>query len=167
MLSGYAKAAQVLQDEEYKSRAIQAADFIKKYLWSDDRKELLHCCYADDNREHIVQMWVGLKQATKIKNLNNLSIFSVYRARPIHGFLNDYAFLIRGLLDLYEITYELRWIEWAEQLQDVQDNLFWDADNKAYNLSCASQSNIITVKEGRLNSTVLRRNLNWRRNLAS
>lgn len=58
MLSGYAVGAQVLQSEEYRNRAVKAASFIKKYLWSESDKELLHCCYVDDAKENVVQMLV-------------------------------------------------------------------------------------------------------------
>ena len=36
---------------------------------------------------------------------------------PISGFVDDYAFLIRGLLDLYEAGFDSQWIEWALELQ--------------------------------------------------
>ncbi|KAJ1958035.1 hypothetical protein IWQ62_004970 [Dispira parvispora] len=44
----------------------------------------------------------------------------------VHGFADDYAFLIRGLLDLYEATLDIQWLTWARDLQSVQDRLFWD-----------------------------------------
>ena len=47
-------------------------------------------------------------------------------ASPILGFADDYAFTVRALLDLYEVTFEAAWVEWAAQLQDRQDELFWD-----------------------------------------
>jgi hypothetical protein len=37
------------------------------------------------------------------------------------GFLDDYAFLIAGLLDLHEATFESRWLERAIALQGTQD----------------------------------------------
>lgn len=43
------------------------------------------------------------------------------------GFAEDYAFLIAGLLDLYEATFELRWLQWAERLQTTMDAEFGDA----------------------------------------
>jgi uncharacterized protein YyaL (SSP411 family) len=44
----------------------------------------------------------------------------------IAGFAEDYAYLIQGLLDLYEAGFELRWLQWAEKLQAKMDQLFWD-----------------------------------------
>jgi uncharacterized protein YyaL (SSP411 family) len=42
------------------------------------------------------------------------------------AFLEDHAFLIRGLLDLHEATGERRWLEEARRLQGEQDRLFED-----------------------------------------
>lgn len=36
------------------------------------------------------------------------------------GFLDDYAFLISGLLDLYEFGGSTDWLVWATELQDMQ-----------------------------------------------
>lgn len=36
------------------------------------------------------------------------------------GFLDDYAFLISGLLDLYECGGEVLWLAWAIELQETQ-----------------------------------------------
>jgi len=44
----------------------------------------------------------------------------------IRGFAEDYAFLIQGLLDLYEATFESDWLEWAFALQERQEELFGD-----------------------------------------
>jgi len=44
----------------------------------------------------------------------------------IAGFAEDYAYLIQGLLDLYEAGFELRWLRWAKKLQAKMDQLFWD-----------------------------------------
>jgi uncharacterized protein YyaL (SSP411 family) len=50
----------------------------------------------------------------------------------IQGFLEDYAYLIQGLLDLYEASFDVRWLEWAVRLQEKQDKLFWDAKTGGY-----------------------------------
>ena len=46
----------------------------------------------------------------------------------IPGFAEDYAYLIQGLLDLYEAGFELRWLQWAVKLQARMDALFWDEE---------------------------------------
>jgi uncharacterized protein YyaL (SSP411 family) len=51
---------------------------------------------------------------------------------PIPAFAEDYASLIQGLLDLYEAGFDIRWLQWAEQLQRRQDELFWDAERGGY-----------------------------------
>ncbi len=48
------------------------------------------------------------------------------------GFAEDYAFLIQGLLDLYEATFSIRWLQWASGLQGIMDRLFWDEEGGGY-----------------------------------
>ena len=48
------------------------------------------------------------------------------------GFAEDYAYLIQGLLDLYEASFEIRWLKWAGEQQTVMDGQFWDAENGGY-----------------------------------
>ena len=48
------------------------------------------------------------------------------------GFAEDYAFLIQGLLDLYEATFSINWLQWAIQLQALMDRLFWDVEAGGY-----------------------------------
>jgi uncharacterized protein len=47
-------------------------------------------------------------------------------AGAIPGFAEDYAFLIQGLLDLYEAVWNFDWLKWALELQERQDELFRD-----------------------------------------
>jgi uncharacterized protein YyaL (SSP411 family) len=44
----------------------------------------------------------------------------------IDAYAEDYAFLIHGLLELFQTSGEARWLEWALTLQGRQDALFWD-----------------------------------------
>ncbi|HEY6191162.1 MAG TPA: thioredoxin domain-containing protein [Bacteroidota bacterium] len=48
------------------------------------------------------------------------------------GTLQDYAFLVRGLLDLYEASFDMRWFRSAITLTDKQNELFWDSDRGGY-----------------------------------
>ncbi len=51
-----------------------------------------------------------------------------YRAGEagIDGYAEDYAFLIFGLLELFQAGGGSEWLDWAVTLQDRQDDLFWD-----------------------------------------
>lgn len=72
-----------------------------------------------------------------------------FSASPIAGFLDDYAFVVSGLLDLFEATHTVRWLEWAEELQQRQDQLFWDAQGSGYFCSDPSESTILlSLKQG-------------------
>jgi uncharacterized protein YyaL (SSP411 family) len=44
------------------------------------------------------------------------------------GYVDDYAFLVWGLIELYEATFELRYLREAVQLNEEMLRLFWDAD---------------------------------------
>jgi len=57
-----------------------------------------------------------------------------YRNGPstIQGFCDDYAFLIQSLLDLYESSFNIEYLEWAVDLQKKQDSLFYDTQDKGY-----------------------------------
>jgi uncharacterized protein len=51
-----------------------------------------------------------------------------YRAgdAAIDGYAEDYAYLIFGLLELFQADGDVRWLDWAVTLQERQDELFWD-----------------------------------------
>lgn len=56
----------------------------------------------------------------------------------IAGSLEDYAFLIHGLLNLYEATHGKNWLDWAMHLQQAQDEIFWDQHEGGYFLTAAT-----------------------------
>jgi len=64
-------------------------------------------------------------------------------AGEANGFLSDYAFLIQGLIDLYEASFETRWLAWALELQKTQDDLFWDSSQGAYFETTGKDSTIL------------------------
>ncbi len=50
----------------------------------------------------------------------------------IDGSLDDYAFFIWGLLELYETTFKAKYLEKAIQLSSVQIKHFWDSDKGGF-----------------------------------
>ncbi len=63
------------------------------------------------------------------------------------GFLEDYAFLIHGLLELYQSDFNPDWIEWAEKLQNKQDELFWDKKEGGYFFSEVNSTDLFVRKK--------------------
>jgi uncharacterized protein len=63
--------------------------------------------------------------------------------------LEDYAFLIRGLLDLYETTFEVRYFEKAVALQKTLDELFWDEKDGGY-FTVAKDAEALIVRAKKL-----------------
>ena len=64
-------------------------------------------------------------------------------AGKVDGFASDYAFLIQGLLDLYESSFETGRIEWALKLQKREDELFRDAKAGGYFSTSDVNSNVL------------------------
>ncbi|MBI4436054.1 MAG: thioredoxin domain-containing protein [Candidatus Omnitrophica bacterium] len=48
------------------------------------------------------------------------------------GTIEDYAFFIHGLFDLYEATFDSRYLEWAKRLAATMVQLFWDEKNGGF-----------------------------------
>jgi hypothetical protein len=68
--------------------------------------------------------------------------------RDERGFAEDYAFLIQGLLDLYETTFEVSWLEWAVQLQEKQNQLFADDAAGGYFANAAGDTSVLLRLKG-------------------
>lgn len=49
MISGYARAGFALKDQHYIDKAILGANFIRKFLFNEEDKKLLRCCYKEDD----------------------------------------------------------------------------------------------------------------------
>ncbi|MEX0761114.1 MAG: thioredoxin domain-containing protein [Dehalococcoidia bacterium] len=50
----------------------------------------------------------------------------------LKGYLEDYAFLVDGLVSLYEATFERRWLDEAIGLADRMVDLFWSDDDGVF-----------------------------------
>ncbi|MDQ2732653.1 MAG: thioredoxin domain-containing protein, partial [Armatimonadota bacterium] len=59
------------------------------------------------------------------------------------GYLDDYAFLIAGLLDLYEASYNLEWLQWAASLLDTMITLFRDDPSADFFFTPAGAESLI------------------------
>ncbi|XP_030375673.1 uncharacterized protein B0495.5 [Scaptodrosophila lebanonensis] len=122
-LSGLAKLSNcgTAKRAEYMETAKALVEFIRKHHYDADRRVLLRSCYGTgtDNTE--------LEQ----------------NDTRIDGFLDDYAFLIKGLLDYYKASLDGSVLRWAKELQDIQNKLFWDELHGAYFFSQEGTHNVI------------------------
>jgi uncharacterized protein YyaL (SSP411 family) len=64
-------------------------------------------------------------------------------ATDIEGFAEDYAYLIRGLIDLYESSFDTAPLDWAITLQHKEDALFWDDKNGGYFSSTGKDPSVL------------------------
>jgi uncharacterized protein YyaL (SSP411 family) len=57
-----------------------------------------------------------------------------YRAgdAAIEAYAEDYAYLIFGVLEVFQTTGDVQWLAWARELQARQDELFWDEESHAW-----------------------------------
>lgn len=124
VLSGLAKLAcccdiEADKRDEYMKAASDLVEFLRKYSFDKDHNVLLRSVYGAEN---------GLADI---------------QSEKIHGFLDDYAFLIKGLLDYYKASMDFTALEWAKELQDIQNQHFWDDKFGAYFYSQANNPNVV------------------------
>ena len=91
MIAGYAKAGQVFKDKTYTQAAADAADFILAKMRDKDGR-----------------------------------LFRIYAAAPGEkpapkgtAFLDDYSYLVHGLLNLHDATGDKKWLTAAKELTDL------------------------------------------------
>ena len=66
----------------------------------------------------------------------------------VPGYAEDYAYLVFGLLELFQTDGDAAWLEWALQLQQRQDALFWDeADGGWFSTTGRDASVLLRLKE--------------------
>lgn len=74
----------------------------------------------------------------------------------VPGNVDDYAFFIWGLIELYEATFEVRFLSEALRLQNMANEHFWDADNGGFFFTADDSEEILIrykeVRDGALPS---------------
>lgn len=92
-IMAFAKAARILQMEEYLDIARNAVDFINRHLM--DKNGCLYVRYRDGSAD-------------------------------FPGHLDDYAFYAMALLEMYDSTFELKYLRQAREITDKMIEKFWD-----------------------------------------
>jgi uncharacterized protein YyaL (SSP411 family) len=127
MIAAFARAARVLGRAPEEASALHQAT-----------------AYLDTARKaaHFVR--------TALWNADSKTLLRRYRdgAAGIAGYAEDYAYLIFGLLELFQSDPRAEWLEWAVALQHRQDELFWDDANGGwFSTTGHDPSVLLRVKE--------------------
>ena len=61
----------------------------------------------------------------------------------ILAFLEDYAYLTEAFTHLYQATFDLKWLDWAERLCDDMIELFWDPTDAVFYDTGSDQEELI------------------------
>ena len=80
----------------------------------------------------------------------NKTLYRAYRGGrgTVEGFADDYAFVIQGMVDLYEASFDVEWLKFAIELQEAQDRLFFDEKNGGYfSTSGRDKSVVLRMKD--------------------
>ncbi|MGM0530373.1 MAG: thioredoxin domain-containing protein [Bacteroidota bacterium] len=91
---------------------------------------------------------------TSAEYLIGLQLHSDYRLERIYingkstvdAFLDDYAYLTEALLELYQITFDGKWIDWAYKLTEFVLRNFTHGRNQLLNYIAAPDKQLITNK---------------------
>ena len=87
---------------------------------------------------------------TKMYDPSSKLLFRRYRdnATGLEAQLEDYAFLVSGLLDLYEASLDIKWLRYALDLTQKQIELFWDPQGSGfYDTSGKDKAVLLRMKE--------------------
>ena len=62
----------------------------------------------------------------------------------LNGYLEDYAYVIEGLLAVYEATFELRFFTQARELADTMIAVFWDEQDGGFYFTSSDHEELLT-----------------------
>jgi uncharacterized protein YyaL (SSP411 family) len=128
MIAAFARAARVLRGGDALGQAM-ASDPGERHLETARRAAAFIKDYLWDPERRVL-----------------LRRFRQGRA-AIDAYAEDYAFLIFGLLELFAASGDPDWLRWAIELQQRQDELFWDETGGWFSTTGQDPSVLVRMKE--------------------
>jgi uncharacterized protein YyaL (SSP411 family) len=130
MLGVFARASIVLGEEKYRAAAEKNVNFIKEKLWQPLHGRTGSPLPADGAH--------GVTRPTS-------TLFHRWRdgERDSVQLLEAYAFLLSGVVDLYEVTLESKHLDFAIELAGAMLAKFYDAENGGFWQSAAGSKDLI------------------------
>jgi len=130
MLGAFARASVVLGDEKYRAAAEKNLQFIREKLWQPPQGGAGSPLPADGAH--------GVTHPTG-------KLFHRWRdgERDNVQLLEGYAFLLSGVIDLYEATIEPKHLDFAVELAEAMVGKFYDVENGGFWQSAAGATDLI------------------------
>jgi len=133
MLAAFAEAARTLNREDYRQVAERNAEFLLRELRQENGR-LLRTWKRRPER-----VLKGPSEGAGEAKLN--------------GYLEDYAYLIEGLLELYQTTFDPRWFIAAKELAESMIQHFSDSEGPLYDTSDDHETLITRPRDLQDNAT--------------
>jgi uncharacterized protein YyaL (SSP411 family) len=73
---------------------------------------------------------------------------------PIKAYLDDYAYLVEGMIALHLATRDQKWLNAASKLTDDQIELFWDEQHSGFFFTAHDQEELLARSKDRYDSVV-------------
>ena len=109
---------------------LRAFAFASRVLQRDDYRQI-----AESNAQFLLEhMRVDGRLMRSYKD---------QRAR-FNGYLEDYVNVADGLIELYQATFELRWLQAAIELVDHMLDAFWDAERRTFFDTASDHEQLVT-----------------------
>ncbi|MCL7454833.1 MAG: thioredoxin domain-containing protein [Anaerolineae bacterium] len=133
MLAAFAEAARALDRDDYRTIAERNADFLLPELRQGNGRLLRTW------KRHPERVLKGPSEGAGEAKLN--------------GYLEDYSYLIEGLLELYQTTFEPRWFVAAQELAETMLERFADSEGTLYDTSDDHETLITRPRDLQDNAT--------------
>jgi uncharacterized protein YyaL (SSP411 family) len=128
MLAAFAEAARVLDRDDYRLVAERNADFLLQELRQENGR--------------LLRTWKACPEGTEGTG-----------EAKLNGYLEDYSYLIEGLLELYQTTFEPRWFVAAQELAETMIAHFRDPEGAFYDTSDDHETLITRPRDLQDNAT--------------
>jgi len=130
MLGAFARASAVLGEEKYRAAAEKNLAFIQEKLWQPPQGRV-GCCLPDDGAHGVTRPTGTLFHRWRDGERDNVQL------------LEGYAFLLSGVIEIYEATLAPKHLDFAIELAGAMIARFYDAENGGFWQSAKDAKDLI------------------------
>jgi uncharacterized protein YyaL (SSP411 family) len=128
LLAAFAEAARGLDRDDYREVAERNAEFLLRELRQENGR--------------LLRTWKACPEGTEGTG-----------EAKLNGYLEDYSYLIEGLLELYQTTFDAQWFVAAEELAETILERFADSEGMLYDTSDDHETLITRPRDLQDNAT--------------